>query len=84
MKKTYRSLIEEFVSKNFWGILFSVVSFLSVILIAILGIGVFILALIVGGLAFIIGNSKDNGIPPIENFKRIVDKINEKLKSIKK
>lgn len=84
MKKNYKLIIEEFLSRNFWGILFAGISFLTIVLIALLGLGVFILATIVGFLAFVLGNSKDKGISPIENLKMIIDKINEKVRSIKR
>lgn len=84
MKKNYRSLIEVFVSNNFWGILLGMLFFLSVLLISVLGIGVFLLSILMGFIGFVIGNARDKGISPIENVKFILDKLNEKIKKVKR
>lgn len=82
-KNNISSELTNFISNNLWGLIYTTIAVLSVILIILLGFGVFVLLLIVGGLAFLIGNSKDKNIPPLQNLKNFIDIINDKIKNIR-
>lgn len=83
MRKNHRNTILKFINENFWGVFYSAVAILSLFLILLLGLGTFILIVLVGGVAFLLGNSKDKNIPPLENIKDFVKKLNEKIKTLK-
>ncbi|MCS7299858.1 MAG: hypothetical protein RMJ37_07905 [Spirochaetia bacterium] len=82
-KSNINSELRNFVSNNLWGLIYTTIAVLSVLIIIFLGFGVFILLLIVGGLAFLLGNSKDKNIPPLQNIKNFIDSINDKMKNLK-
>ena len=83
MKRNYDNVIFEFIRRNFWGVTYALIALISLIIILLLGIGIFVLLLVVGTLAFIVGNSKDKNISVLQNLKQFVDYVNEKIKKLK-
>ncbi|MEN2998738.1 MAG: hypothetical protein ABDH28_06880 [Brevinematia bacterium] len=83
MRQSHRHILLEFVEKNFWGILYSAVAILSLALILLLGVGTFLLIVLVGTVAFLLGNSKDKNISPVENIRNFINKLNERIKNLK-
>lgn len=83
MRKNIKQEIIKLIWENFWGITYTLAAILSIILIMIIGIGPFIIMLLVGVIFFIIGNSKDKNISPLENLRNIIKEINKKIQSLK-
>ncbi|MFN4245290.1 MAG: hypothetical protein ACK4F9_03970 [Brevinematia bacterium] len=83
MKRSYKTIITEFIEKNFWGLLYSSIAIISFIIAFALGIGFFVLLLLIGAIAFVVGNSKDRNVPVLQNIKYFIDKVNNAIKRFK-
>ncbi|MGB9621456.1 MAG: hypothetical protein ACP5PT_02215 [Brevinematia bacterium] len=83
MTKKSIDKIRNLIQENFWGIFYSSIALISFILILSLGIGNFILLLLIVLITFIVGNSKDKGKSIIQTINEYIDKINNFIKNLK-
>ncbi|MCX8029068.1 MAG: hypothetical protein N2712_03640 [Brevinematales bacterium] len=83
MKKVSKRELYGIFIRNFWGIVYATLAVLSVVLILVVGLGVFVLLVLVGFVAFLVGNSRDKNVSTVQNIKDFIDKLNDKIKALK-